>query len=701
MAVIPTYQPRAGLDVGGGVNLPPLDQTLARAVEGLGVSVEQVGLHLQQQQQQKSVFSAEQSYLQFQNKVQQTYAEHQAQMPVAGEGWHDAWTPTVPGTTGEYDKAANAFLATIPQNLRPQYTERVATLRSDWSGKAAVDQLNERNKWFRSSLKDAAAGLELDIRRNGSANFDQFRASGDTLILNSPLSPAEKQTLLKDWHANAAIARVQSLADTDPQAAADELHAWLSQQPTAGGGAAHGLQQPVADAIDAAAASAGIPAATMRAYALIESSGNPNAGAGGKYQGLFQLGADEFAKGGGGNILNATDNARAAAVNLKAHIEAFQKQFGRAPAPFELYLMHQQGEAGAFAHIANPGGAAWQNVRKFYGSDQVAKEAIWGNIPDDVKQRFPGGVDSVTSADFMSLWANKVERFGGGTSYLADLTPDQIDKLSGAVQQQVNQQRVEDARIASDGRADIVKYGEDLIHNGSDPSKPQLTADWVQANRENLSPSDYKYFRTALDKDETTIKTPPHELLRLDDMVQADPKGALKELRTEFANHQITRGTYDQLVGRAQGIINGEEKRPFVGQVRSYLAQIIRPDADGSLNEYSKAFQTLAVFDEWAGKNKEAGQADVQGFADKLVRNQRLYVALYRRENLPIPRFANVPNRWLISDEILDAATVSLANAKLAHSVGEQEAADQTRLITDWRDVVHRTSLLPPGYVPR
>ncbi len=195
MVAIPVYQTKsASIDVGNGVNLPAFDQSLARSIEGLGVSISDVAKHIQTQSQQKSVFSAEQGYLQFQNQMQEAYnTEFKSQMPVAGEGLHDNWL-------NFYDKKSQEFLSTVPPDLQPQYAQRTATLRTDWSGTAAVDQINARNGWFKDSLKTSAAQLETEIRRNGAVNFDQFRSSGDTLIENSPLSPAEKSVLKQQWH---------------------------------------------------------------------------------------------------------------------------------------------------------------------------------------------------------------------------------------------------------------------------------------------------------------------------------------------------------------------------------------------------------------------------------------------------------------------------------------------------------------------
>jgi hypothetical protein len=36
-----------------------------------------------------------------------------------------------------------------------------------------------------------------------------------------------------------------------------------------------------------------------------------------------------------------------------------------------------------------------------------AKRAIWGNMTKEMKAQFPKGVESVTSADFVRLWAER------------------------------------------------------------------------------------------------------------------------------------------------------------------------------------------------------------------------------------------------------------------------------------------------------
>jgi hypothetical protein len=68
-------------------------------------------------------------------------------------------------------------------------------------------------------------------------------------------------------------------------------------------------------------------------------------------------------------------------------------------------------------HMANPDWPAWLNM---YLTDEGrqrgpgwACRAIWGNVPTDQRAQFPGGVGSITSRQFMDMWATKMARFGG------------------------------------------------------------------------------------------------------------------------------------------------------------------------------------------------------------------------------------------------------------------------------------------------
>lgn len=189
----------------------------------------------------------------------------------------------------------------------------------------------------------------------------------------------------------------------------------------------------IENSISTAAERHGISPDMLRAFARIESGGDPSNRTGG-YHGLYQLSPQEFKKYGGvGNIYGIDENTDAAARKLKAESEEFVQKYGREPSASELYMIHQQGVGGSAAHWENPDQLAWKSMLSTgegrQKGERWSKQAIWGNVPGDMKHQF-GGVDNITSKQFTDLWDTKVDRFGGGTSATA-ADPDVMAANSG------------------------------------------------------------------------------------------------------------------------------------------------------------------------------------------------------------------------------------------------------------------------------
>jgi hypothetical protein len=173
---------------------------------------------------------------------------------------------------------------------------------------------------------------------------------------------------------------------------------------------------PYDDLIEKHANRVGVSSSWMKKIMRIESGGNAS-NVTGSYKGLFQLSDKEFkSHGGSGNILDPEQNIMAASNKLARDKLAFKERHGKDPSLTDLYMVHQQGEGGYAAHVANPDRPAWQNMLSTGEGKQKgeawAKKAIWGNIPDQAKKQF-GSVENVSSKDFVGLWGDKVE----GTTY--------------------------------------------------------------------------------------------------------------------------------------------------------------------------------------------------------------------------------------------------------------------------------------------
>ena len=152
----------------------------------------------------------------------------------------------------------------------------------------------------------------------------------------------------------------------------------------------------------------------MKAFAKIESSYRPKATTG-KYKCLFQLSDWEFRKYWQGDIYDIRNCSIAAARKFATEAAQFEKDVGRKATAAEIYCIHQQGYQGCAFHHDAPHQLAWKNM--FFTAEgqergeKWARKAIWGNVPSDVKDKIKGGLDALTSGEFIAMWTERVERF--------------------------------------------------------------------------------------------------------------------------------------------------------------------------------------------------------------------------------------------------------------------------------------------------
>jgi Transglycosylase SLT domain len=164
--------------------------------------------------------------------------------------------------------------------------------------------------------------------------------------------------------------------------------------------------------IKRAAEAFGVNVTFMEAIAKIESDFDPKQKTG-SYVGLFQLSKDEFAKYGSGDILNVRDNAIAAAYKFATEAIVYQLRTHKEASFVDVYMIHQQGRAGAEEHLDHPERLAWESMcatdeGKAKG-EKWCKRAIWDNtLP--VTKKLAKSVDNLTSGEFVNMWRHQVDR---------------------------------------------------------------------------------------------------------------------------------------------------------------------------------------------------------------------------------------------------------------------------------------------------
>jgi hypothetical protein len=151
----------------------------------------------------------------------------------------------------------------------------------------------------------------------------------------------------------------------------------------------------------------------MKAVAKIESDFDPTQHTG-SYIGLFQLSRYEFRKYGSGDILNARNNAIAAAYKFITDATLFEWDTHKKPTFSDLYLIHQQGWQGAAEHVKRPQRIAWKSMcatdEGIEKGEKWCKRAVWGNTLPAIKHVWKS-VEHLTSAAFVSMWRQRVDLF--------------------------------------------------------------------------------------------------------------------------------------------------------------------------------------------------------------------------------------------------------------------------------------------------
>lgn len=407
-------------------------------------------------------FEAESQFQEFKWNEKQALDESMRNMePGQAGGFADSWADS-------YKEKAKAFKQTLPEHLKPEYDNKLFGAERDFYGSAATFARGEQKRYSLNRIEDFKN--TYGSRAQAGEPLDGIRSDFESLVSANPfLTPIEKDEVirkgyagLEESHVLGRVERGDNLSDIlrdlhggQPGTDANpELRARPFSRKTSDSKPATQFSQPVNDAINTAAEKYDVDPSVLATFARIESSGRAGVKTG-SYKGLFQLSDGEFRKyGGEGNIYDPADNADAAAQKLKFEAQQFEASYGRAPSVLDLYMIHQQGEGGYAAHMANPERPAWENMASTaegqQKGDKWAKMAIWGNIPNDVKKRFPGGVESVTSADFIELWGEKVRRLGGTSA--APASDDTNVTFLGPYRHLSSERRrvlIEKAKIAS------------------------------------------------------------------------------------------------------------------------------------------------------------------------------------------------------------------------------------------------------------
>lgn len=411
------------------------------------------------------------------------------------------------------------------QNLPTQYQEKSKEIVDRWAqtipdgrmrehylatsgealarGQASVDHMSFTGMASTDADARKATGLDIEskIGQDPTNAFLPEALKGFGLRVDKAVDAGwitkEQGALEKrDMSVKVAIRTNEYEQEQDP-------HAWLASK----GLAPRTTKASVWATVDKAAQENGISPGGAARLVQIESGGNSNARTG-SYYGLTQLSQSEFSKYNripGANILDPEANLAAGFAKVKAEGDQFAEKTGHQPTDFDRYMIHQQGMAGYESHLAKPDAPAWQNMLSTgegrQKGERWAKAAIWGNIPDQYKRQF-GGVDNVTSADFLKMWAAK---YGAAAPTFAEQT---VGINPGRAPGESTEDHTGFANLDPLTRLKLTQRGRTLAQQRSNDAMQATNAQSVQTYQ--------SYDRMLIDAAAGRGAMPPRELLEVD-----------------------------------------------------------------------------------------------------------------------------------------------------------------------------------------
>jgi hypothetical protein len=176
-----------------------------------------------------------------------------------------------------------------------------------------------------------------------------------------------------------------------------------------------GTGNPMSSAIQTAAAAQGVDPAAATVIAMVESGMDATA-VNGSSKGVFQL-QDARWREMGGTAADRDNPARQVELgvkSIKVATDRLTQKLGRAPQAWEIYMAHQQGDAGGPALLTAPPNVNAISVLEGIGvSPRMAKLSITQN----------GGREDMTAGEFTALWRDRFARKAASGSGVAATRP--------------------------------------------------------------------------------------------------------------------------------------------------------------------------------------------------------------------------------------------------------------------------------------
>lgn len=209
MARIQRYQAQGGLRPAAGP-VGRLQSYDAKALQGLGSSITQLGAALHEQSERRANMEDTDNFQQMEARLRTEMFEAEQNMEPGAPGFTDDYLTRV------FDPISSEYLSSIQDPERRAARERdLATLRERMTLQAARTEAGEVNRYQSDLITNNADGAFTRIGENPDA-FDMEMEILEGLIDSSGLPPVRRQELRAAIRQGGAAVYMETLAELDP-----------------------------------------------------------------------------------------------------------------------------------------------------------------------------------------------------------------------------------------------------------------------------------------------------------------------------------------------------------------------------------------------------------------------------------------------------------------------------------------------------
>lgn len=235
--------------------------------------------------------------------------------------------------------------------------------------------------------------------------------------------------------------------------------------------------------------------------------------------------------------------------------------------------------------------------------------------------------------------------------------------------------------------AEVEKTGYELESNG------QLTREWLNANRNSLDTTAYKYFANALEPGRENIKDSSQTINTLTgDMYSG--KDITQDLLRAHKDGLIKNETFRSMMDKNGSMQRQGGPKSEFDRSRSYIHGALQPgpfDKDFT-NSSARMADALDMFDRFVSEKKRTDE-EIESYGKSVVQRFKSDLSAQNRLSLPKPFASGSITNQAVTMEDLDKAEEELVTAADLGTLTDKQAARESKIISEWRTVIEEEAL--------